>query len=150
MKKIKVNHYTDTLIYTIDMIIKDIKADLNQYIANNVENITAEQFVVLDTIYCHNEVCQQDIATILSKDKSNTKRIVEILEKNNYVTRKTGRKNNRLVNFLEITQEGKKIVDDNIENIKKHIEEYFSDIDDDEIELLKKLAPRFKKTNLFK
>jgi len=146
MNKIEACHYTDTLIYSIDRVLKNIKADLNQYI-QSLDNITAEQFAVLDTICSSETICQQDTARILSKDKSNIKRIIEILEKNNYVKRIIGKKGNRLVNFLEATPEGKEIIDKNIGKIKSYMQNVFKNITDDEIKTLWNIVYKLEKFN---
>lgn len=141
MLKITAAHYTDTMTYKIDKIMKDIKSDLNQYILN-VTGITAEQFAILDTIYSHEDICQQDVAQIHSKDKSNIQRIIKILEANSYIIRTVGRKNNRLVNYLTITEKGKKLIDDNIQSIRLYMEKFLNKIDPDEMEMLNKLIAK--------
>lgn len=143
--KVKAEHYTDTLIYSIDCILKNIKGDLNKYIASLNLGVTAEQFSVLDTIGRNNTVCQQEIADILFKDKSNVKRIIEILEKKELITKEVGRKNNRLVNFVSITESGKKLLEKGLPKIKSFIEnDLVKDITNDEIEILRSIAAKFK------
>jgi len=144
MEKVRANHYTDSLIYSIDRILKNIKSDLNRYIMT-LSNITAEQYAVLDTICYSEKLCQQDAAKILFKDKSNIKRIVEILEKNNYIKRATGKKDNRLVNFLEATPAGKQLISENREKIKSHMERFFQDISNEEIQILRNIVHKLEK-----
>lgn len=142
--KVKAEHYTETLIYSIDRILKNIKNDLNKYITGLNLGVTAEQFSVLDTIGRNNTICQQEIADILFKDKSNVKRIIEILEKKELITKETGRKNNRLVNFLSITENGKSLLKKSLPKIKNFIEnDLIKDISNDEIEILRKIAAKF-------
>ena len=86
-----------------------------------------------------------ELAEKLSKDKSNIKRIVEILENKGFITRKTGKKNNRLVNYLYITKSGKKVIDDNIDKIKEYMEQLFSPISTEEEQILRDLVERLKK-----
>ena len=143
--KVKAEHYTETLIYSIDCILKNIKNDLNKYITSLNLGITAEQFSVLDTIGRNNTICQQDIADILFKDKSNVKRIVEILEKKEFIKRQVGRKNNRLANFLSLTENGKILLNSSLPKIKNFIEnDLVKDISNDEIEILRNIAAKFK------
>lgn len=144
MNKINANHYTDTLIYSIDKVLKSIKSDLNKYIMS-VDNITAEQFAVLDTIYNNEKLCQADAAKILLKDKSNIKRIIEILETNKFIKRTMGKKENRLVNYLEITPEGKILIDKNRDNIKSYMQNLFKDITDEEIQTLQNIINKLEK-----
>ncbi len=139
-------HYTDTLMYSIDKTLKNIKFNLNQYILEAAK-ITAEQFAVLDTIYVNENICQQDVAVILSKDKSNIKRIVEILEKSGYITRQTGRKNNRLVNYLNITKSGEELIENNINDIRNYMKNFLGNITDEEVCCLEKIVLKLQNVN---
>ncbi len=149
MIDIKTEHYEDTIIYSIDKIIKSLKSRLKQKIESLDLGITAEQFVVLDTICAHDSIYQQQLSDIIMKDKSNTNRIIKILEQKGLISRQYGNVNNRLVYFLEVTSEGKNIIEDNITTIKQFITDIFVNIDDSEIEMLHKLSDKFE-TDLFK
>lgn len=142
MSKIKANHYTETLIYSIDLTLKKLKVELNQYISSLSPHITSEQFAVLDTIYGQDNICQQDVAKILMKDKSNIKRLVEILEEKAYLIRSVGRKNNRLVNYLTITAEGRNVIDINMPKIKQFLENRLQNISDEELSWLKNIIAK--------
>lgn len=121
-----------------------MKSDMNQYINSLNLGITAEQFLVLDTIDSGNSICQQDVADLLGKDKSNIKRIVEILEQKELITRVAGKKNNRLVNYLVITDNGKRLIKENIDKVKKFMEKVFSVISEDEELYLKQIVKKLK------
>ena len=56
MKQIKYNHYTETIIYSIDMIIRGLKLELRQRIDSLGIAVTGEQFVVLDTISKYKDI----------------------------------------------------------------------------------------------
>lgn len=145
MKKIQANHYTDTIIYALDLTLRNIKVNINQYITTILPDITPEQFFVLDTIYAQKTPCQQDVSKALIKDKSNVKRIVEILEENNYIVRKMGKRNNRLVNYLEVTELGKKTVEENMNKVKAHMMDMFSCITDEEVQTLKTIVEKLNR-----
>lgn len=145
MIDIKAKHYIDTVIFSIDLIIKSLKTELKQKIDKLDIGITGEQFVVLDTIYCYPNIYQQKLSDLLSKDKSNTTRILGVLEDKGYITKTVSRNRNRLVNLLNITDEGKKIIKENMPNMKKFLANTFENITDDEIELLHKLSKKFQK-----
>ncbi len=142
--RIKVNHYVDLLMFSIEQVIRGMKSDMNQYINSLNLGITAEQFLVLDTIDSGNSICQQDVADLLGKDKSNIKRIVEILEQKELITRVAGKKNNRLVNYLVITDNGKRLIKENIDKVKKFMEKVFSVISEDEELYLKQIVKKLK------
>ena len=97
---------------------------------------------MLDTIYGQDNICQQDVAKILMKDKSNIKRLVEILEEKAYLIRSVGRKNNRLVNYLTITAEGRNVIDINMPKIKQFLENRLQNISDEELSLLKNIIAK--------
>ncbi len=145
MKEIKLNHYVDTVIYSVDMIIKNLKIDLKHKIDKLDLGITGEQFVVLDTVAYYENMYPQRLSQILMKDKSNTTRMIKILADKGLISKTAGKINNRLVYLLNITPEGKKLVDDNMPKIKKYITEIFENITDEEIELLHSMSKKFEK-----
>lgn len=148
MIEIKAKHYIDTIIYSIDKIIKSLKSELKQKVDSLNIGITGEQFVVLDTIACYPNIYQQKLSEILMKDKSNTTRILGVLEKEGLIERSVGKNGNRLVNLLNISQKGKMLVDENMPKIKEFITDIFEHITDDEIQLLHSLSTKFQ-TDLF-
>lgn len=144
MKNIKSNHYVDTAIYSIDLILRNLKLELRKKIETLGIGITSEQFVVLDTIYCYDNIYQEKLSTILMKDKSNTTRIIKILENKKLIKRNIQHLNNRLIYQLDITEEGKKIINENMPKIKKYITELFANITDEEIDVLYSLSKKFQ------
>ena len=144
MKEIKLNHYVDTVIYSIDMIIKNLKTELKHKIDKLNLGITGEQFVVLDTVSYYDNIYPQKLSDIMLKDKSNTTRMIQILVDKGLITKEAGKVNNRLVYQLKITKKGKKLIDDNMPKIKKYITEIFANIPDEEIELLHKMSRQFE------
>ena len=148
MLEIKAKHYIDTVIYSIDKIIKSLKSELKQKVDSLNIGITGEQFVVLDTICCHPNIYQQELSEILMKDKSNTTRILGVLEKEGLITRSVGKNKNRLVNLLKVTDKGAKLVSENMPKIKEFITDIFKHINDGEIQTLHALSKKFQ-TDLF-
>ena len=144
MIKINKEHYIDTVIYSIDKIIKGLKIELKNKLETLNIGITGEQFIVLDTICGTKNIYQQQLSEIIMKDKSNTNRILKILEEKGLITKEYGNVKNRLVYFLKPTDAGKKIVEDNMPKIKQFITEIFKNIDDSEIEILHKLSNKFQ------
>ena len=144
MIDIQKEHYVDTVIYSIDKIIKGLKAELKNQIETLNIGITGEQFIVLDTICATKNIYQQQLSDIIMKDKSNTNRILKILEQKELIKKEYGNVKNRLVYFLLPTEKGKKIVDENIPKIKQFITDIFKNIDNSEIEILHKLSNKFQ------
>jgi len=149
MKEIKVNHYVDTAIYSVDIIIRTLKMKLKQRIDKLDMGITSEQFVMLDTIRYYENIYQQKLSEILMKDKSNTTRIIKVLEAKGLINRVAGNYNNRLVYLLTITEKGKQLADENMPKIKKIITDIFENITDEELDTLHTLSTKFQ-NDLFK
>lgn len=144
MIDIQKEHYIDTIIYSIDKIIKGLKIELKNKLETLNIGITGEQFIVLDTICGKENIYQQQLSEIIMKDKSNTNRILKILEQKGLITKEYGNVKNRLVYFLKPTEAGKKIVEDNMPKIKQFITEIFKNIDNSEIDILHKLSSKFQ------
>ena len=137
-------NYIDTIIYSIDRILKSLKSELRQKFDSLNTGITSEQFVVLDTISCYKNIYQQKLSDIIMKDKSNTTRIIKVLEQKGLITKEYGTINKRLVYFLKVTEKGKAIVKENMPKMKNFITEIFTTISDSEIELLHGLSSKFQ------
>ncbi|MGM9993940.1 MAG: MarR family winged helix-turn-helix transcriptional regulator [Candidatus Gastranaerophilaceae bacterium] len=144
MKEVKAKHYIDTTIHSVDIAIRTLKYKLKQKIDSLNIGITSEQFVVLDTIDCHNGIYQQQLSDILMKDGSNTTRIIKVLIEKGLITKEVGQTNNRLIYKLNITEQGKHLVTENMPKIKKYITELFENITDEEIDILHSLSKKFQ------
>lgn len=144
MIDIQKDHYVDTIIYSVDKIIRGLKIELKNKLETLNIGITGEQFIVLDTICSKENIYQQQLSEIIMKDKSNTNRILKILEQKGLIKKEYGNVNNRLVYFLSVTDEGKKIVEENMPKIKQFITEIFKNIDNSEIDILHKLSRKFQ------
>ena len=97
----------------------------------------------LDAIYCHPKICQRDLAKLILKDRANTGRIVDSLERKGFIKRYNDTKNKRLVKRLEITEEGTQVlyvVSEKLEPTYKMISQVISQEEIDDIrQKLKKL-----------
>lgn len=144
MIEIKQEHYIDTVIYSIDKILRNLKSELKRKLETLDIGITGEQFIVLDTISSFENIYQQQLSEIIMKDKSNTNRILKILEEKGLITREYGNVKNRLVYFLKVTEAGKKIVDENMPKMKQFITEIFVNIDNYEIDMLHAMSNKFQ------
>ena len=86
-------------------------------------SLTKEQFIVL----CHLESGPQpqtSLAMITERDKGSLTRLVQTLERKNYVIKKSSKNDNR-VNFVEITQLGNSI----LQKTKPIVNQVFNDVE---------------------
>ena len=77
-----------------------------QCFKNNNFDITPEQFVVIEVLMHHDGLYQRQLSEITLKDRPNITRIINILEENGYVERKSD-KNTRKVFKIYLTQKAK-------------------------------------------
>ena len=92
-------------------------------------NLTAEQFLVMDTLWNQGEMTQQTIAYIIQKDKNSVTQFIDNLEKKGLVQRVVDSADRR-VNNIKLSKTGlamqdytKKVAIDAISDILKGIPE---------------------------
>ena len=86
-------------------------------------DIPIEEFGILDTLVCNPGICQRDLAKIILRDRANTGKLLENLEKKGLVYRKLAIKNNRPVKIAELTEVGLKKTEEITNLIRPHMEE---------------------------
>ena len=115
-------HFTDTIFYQIELTAKYCKLMGQQVFEKYNVGLTVEEYSVLDTLICKPEICQRDLAKLILKDRANTGKILDSLEKRGYVKRKLAIKNNRPVKIAEITDLGKDRVEEVSEKLRPHMQ----------------------------
>ena len=126
-------HYVDSIIYAMEHTVVYFKVKGAQVFNALNLGITIDQFTALDAIYSSHDICQRDLSKLILKDRSNTGRILNILEENGFIERVVETKNNRLVKKVYITEKGKSLVEDNQPKLRNAFVQVFGDISDDEI-----------------
>ncbi len=115
--------------------------------ANNF-SITHEQLVILKIMSCNEGISQKELAEKLDRDKTSIARSITILEKDHKVVRINNKEDKR-VNSLYLTKEGKELLDDLqplFDNIKNEIQEGFTDEEiANAVSFLKKITMRISK-----
>ena len=147
MKKIT-KHYTDTLNYELEKTARLMRMLSIQFFEKLQIILSIDEYAALDTISCHDGICQRDLAKLILKDRANTGRILNSLEDKGLVTRFVDTKNNRLVRKMAITEAGYKM----LLNINKKVESYVFEtkqiVTEQEIDAvyasLKRLRERFE------
>jgi DNA-binding MarR family transcriptional regulator len=117
------------LIKQAGVYVNILNCKLKKYLAevfkkNNV-NLTAEQYLVMDTLWNEGTLTQQEIAFIIQKDKNSVTQFIDNLEKKGLVTRSVS-KEDRRVNNIVVTKEGMALKDSTkqlaIETMNKALE----------------------------
>ena len=102
------------LVKQAGVYVNILKCKLKKYLAevfkkNNV-NLTAEQYLVMDTLWNEGTLTQQEIAFIIQKDKNSVTQFIDNLEKKGLVTRSVA-KEDRRVNNIVVTPKGMALKD---------------------------------------
>ena len=102
------------LVKQAGVYVNILNCRLKKYLAevfkkNNV-NLTAEQYLVMDTLWNEGTLTQQAIAFIIQKDKNSVTQFIDNLEKKGLVTRSVA-KDDRRVNNIVVTPEGMALKD---------------------------------------
>lgn len=136
-------HFTNTIFYQIELTAKYCKLLGTQVFEQYSAGITCEEYSVLDVLANSPKMCQRDLAKIILKDRANTGKLLDGLEKRGYVTRTLSIKNNRPVKIVEITDEGRKKAEEVLEKIRPHFQRVMEKINNSDVarvsDLLKEL-----------
>ena len=126
-------HFRDTIFYQIELTARYCKLLGAQVFEQFNIGLTVEEYSVLDTLLSQNGLCQRDLAKLILKDRANTGKLLDGLEKRGFITRKLSLKNNRPVKLIEITEAGKKRVEDSSKKIRPHYLALKEQIDNSDI-----------------
>ncbi|KAA6309687.1 HTH-type transcriptional regulator MhqR [termite gut metagenome] len=102
---------------SIAMTMRAIEYAFRKSIHELSIDLPAESFGILMITYYQNDIIQQDIAGMVKKDKSAVLRQIDILEKRGLVQRMVDTCDRRK-NFILITEDGKKFVNEVISKEK--------------------------------
>lgn len=144
MKEKEVNHYIESLLYLMEQTVVYFRIKASQVFASNNVGVTADQFAALDAIYCNDDICQRDLSKIILKDRSNTGRILNILEEKGFIKRELETKGKRPVKKLYITTLGKELVEETIPKIKPQFHPVFENLSEEELLNLKQTLKKMK------
>lgn len=117
--------FADSVTYTIEKAAIYLRLKGAQLFSKFDLGITLEQYIALDTLYTHKGICQRDLCKLILKDRSNTGRILTILEDKGLLKRTIETKKNRLIKKILLTDKGEKLIRENRPSIK---EDYMKEV----------------------
>ena len=107
------------LIKQVGVLVNIFNCKLKKYMASIFKsegiNLTAEQFLVMDTLWNQGEMTQQTIALIIQKDKNSVTQFIDNLEKKGLVQRVVD-SSDRRVNKIRLSPTGLEMKD-NTKNV---------------------------------
>lgn len=126
-------HFRDTIFYQIEHTARYCKLLGTQVFEQFKIDFSIEEYPILDTLLTEKELCQRDLAKLILRDRANTGKLLDGLEKKGLIKRKLSIKNNRPVKLIEITPEGKKCTEEAAKRIHPHYYEIKKRIDNSEL-----------------
>lgn len=134
----KKSNPTGTVLYTIEQTIKEYRKISQKNIGKIVNDITVDQCLLLIVLNKNSDYSQKEIAELIFKDNTSITRIIELMVKKEYLTRKINELDRRKFN-LEITEKGKKTIELLTPVINKNRQDALKGLSENEIELLDKI-----------
>ena len=104
------NIYTKPIGYLLERTTRVVKLNFHKCFKDMNIDITPEQWVVMDSLYQKNDQSQKNLANDSFKDAPTISRIINVLEKKNWVARKASAKDKRM-HLIHQTDEGKRITE---------------------------------------
>lgn len=105
--------------------------------------LTPEQFTVLTAILDHDGLYQRQISALTLKDRPNITRIVNILEKMEFVTR-TSDVNKRKIFKINITEKGKEAYEQALPTVLELWQDSVAGVTDEELQSCLKVLNKIK------
>ena len=136
--------FTESLAYEVKLTEKYSKILGLQLFAKRGAPLSPEEFLALDVVSANPDICQRDLAKLIIKDRANTGRLLEALEKKGLIDRVVDVKNNRLVKKIVITEEGEEILRTWLKKIIPIFDRVYEKFSKEEIEQVKDVLKRMR------
>lgn len=137
-------HYTESIIHLMEQTVTYFRIKGAQFFNELKIGVTIDQFVALDAIYCNENICQRDLSKLILKDRSNTGRILNILEENGFITRAVETKGKRLVKKIYITGKGKELVEKSVPRLHAAFHQVFENVTEEEFATFRTIICKLK------
>lgn len=134
----KFTHYINSLPYALESTSRVIQEAIVRDFKRHKIQIPHEEFVILDTIFCHPGILQIELAKKVLKSRAHTGKFLNSLEQKGLIKREKAIKGSRQIILLNyLTDEGKKVHAETVTEIKKYINETMpSYLNDNDIQQL--------------
>ncbi|MEZ0184266.1 MULTISPECIES: MarR family winged helix-turn-helix transcriptional regulator [Flavobacterium] len=106
----KIENPTGTALYSIEKAIKEYRKLAQKNIAKVVKDITVDQCLVLIILQQNDSISQNELANLVFKDSASITRMIELMVKNDYLTRTIHAEDRRKFNLV-ITEKGLKTIE---------------------------------------
>lgn len=121
-----------------------LKLKMQRVFTENDYQLTAEHWGVLQCLYETDGLSQVELSEILGKDKPNITRILDVMEKNNLIVRKSDPDDRRKY-IIFLTKRAKEIKNDLFKLAKNTRERILKGFSDSEVEIFVKMINKIYK-----
>lgn len=136
------------LIKQVGVYINILNCRLKKHFAevfkNKDINLTAEQYLVMDTLWDEGALSQQAIANIIQKDKNSVTQFIDTLERKNLVERQPDGRDKR-VNNIAVTQIGQGLKDKTTDVAISTMEEVLEGIPEEKLNVFVEVLYKINK-----
>lgn len=128
----------DVIFYSIDKAIRTYRQYAQKQLKSAGYSITIDQWLVIKTLLENPNIKQQDLGEKTFKDNASITRIIELLEKAEFLRRKNNVEDRRR-SGLEVTEKGIKIITDVQQIVLKNRSVALAGINKSDLEVTKKV-----------
>lgn len=114
--------YAESIWFQIRLTSRYLNLMGNQAFEKLNFSISFDDYILLDIIANHEDICPRDLARMLLRDRSNVGKIVSGLEDKKLIKVKADIRNNRSVKKLRITDKGIKLCNEMYLKIQPYID----------------------------
>lgn len=132
----KHSYYIDSFPYEIELTARVCHENARQLIESFTDEVSIDEFTVLDTLIARPGLSQADLARLILKGKAHTGRFLMSLEDKGFIERHIEEKNGKLIKVSCVTPKGKTLYNSVIEHFKPAVEKFDSIIPQDQCEMI--------------
>ncbi|MGN0031318.1 MAG: MarR family winged helix-turn-helix transcriptional regulator [Candidatus Gastranaerophilaceae bacterium] len=99
--------YIDSLPYEIELTARICHENARRLLEQLTDEVSIDEFTVLDTIIARPDLSQADLARIILKGKAHTGRFLMSLENKGFIERKVLERGGKLIKMSVVTDKGR-------------------------------------------
>ena len=129
----KDRYYIDSLAYEIELTARVCHENAKKFLESITDELSIEEFTVLDTIIAIPNLSQADLARIILKGKAHTGRFLMALEDKGFIERHVEERDGKLIKVSVVTSTGLNLYHKIIDKMKPSIKEFEAVMSEDEV-----------------
>lgn len=126
--------YIDSFPYEIELMARVCHENAKQHFEAVTDEITIDEFTVLDTLIARPNLSQADLSRLILKGKAHTGRFLMSLEEKGFIARRVEERGGKLIKVSVITDKGNELYARIVEKFRPAIEKFEKVISEEEID----------------